>query len=138
MLLKASLLSLLGSSAVSAQLHSLALRAGLDYFGTALDERYVSSDTTYRSIYTDASEFGQFVPENGQKWANVQPSRGSFSYSQGDIVSAEDFNKSFTSHSTNVVAFTRYPMLPSRPIRFFDAILLPGECPQHSCKPTND
>lgn len=86
MLLKHSLLAFLSSSAVSAQLHSLAVQAGLEYFGTTLDERRVNSDTAYRNIYTDTSEFGQLVPENGQKWQNVQPSRGTFSYTQGDIV----------------------------------------------------
>lgn len=88
MLLNASLLLLLGSSVASAQLHSLAVRAGLQYFGTTLDERRVNTDTTYRTIFSDTTEFGQVVPENGQKWQNVQPSRGTFSYTQGDIVGA--------------------------------------------------
>lgn len=87
MIFKASFVLFLASSTVSAQLHSLAVRAGLDYFGTALDERRVTSDTAYRAIYLDTTEFGQVVPENGQKWQNVQPSRGSFTYTQGDIVS---------------------------------------------------
>jgi endo-1,4-beta-xylanase len=86
MLPKAFLLLLLGSTAVSAQLHDLAVKAGLKYFGTTLDERRVTSDATYRSIYTNTKEFGQVVPENGQKWQNVQPSRGTFSYTQGDII----------------------------------------------------
>ncbi len=86
MLFKTSLPLLLGSSAVSAQLHSLAVRAGLEYFGTALDERHVSNDAAYRDLYTNTNEFGQLVPENGQKWVTVQPSRGQFSYTQGDIV----------------------------------------------------
>lgn len=88
MILTNSLALLLGSTVVSAQLHDLAVRAGLEYFGTTLDERRVNSDATYRSIYTDTAEFGQLVPENGQKWQNTQPSRGTFSYTQGDIIPA--------------------------------------------------
>jgi endo-1,4-beta-xylanase len=87
MLPKIFLFVLASSGAVSAQLHSLAVRAGLEYFGTAVDERR-TSDTQYRAIYSNTQEFGQLVPENGQKWQNTQPSRGSFSYSQGDIVSS--------------------------------------------------
>lgn len=86
MFAKALLTVLLGSAAVSAQLHSLAVGAGLEYFGTTVDERHVNSDAQYRSILEDTNEFGQVVPENGQKWSNVAPSRGSFTYTQGDIV----------------------------------------------------
>ncbi|KAK3934523.1 glycoside hydrolase superfamily [Diplogelasinospora grovesii] len=38
------------------------------------------------AIVNNKNEMGQVVPENGQKWDSTEPSRGSFSYSQGDIV----------------------------------------------------
>ncbi|CAH0032757.1 unnamed protein product [Clonostachys rhizophaga] len=73
------------SNAVSAQLHTLAVRAGLKYFGTAVDESK-QSDSQYVSLLSTTTEFGQVVPENGQKWAYTEPSQNSFSYTQGDIV----------------------------------------------------
>jgi endo-1,4-beta-xylanase len=71
--------------AVSAQLNDLAVRAGLKYFGTALGEGTINSDSQYAAILSDTSMFGQLVPENGQKWETTEPSRGQFNYNQGDI-----------------------------------------------------
>ncbi|KAK4221801.1 glycoside hydrolase superfamily [Podospora fimiseda] len=80
-----ALAAVLAPFTVTAQLNDLAVRAGLKYFGTALREGAVNSDAAYRRILTDKSEFGQLVPENGQKWESIQGSRGSFNYQQGDI-----------------------------------------------------
>ncbi|KAL2135131.1 hypothetical protein VTI74DRAFT_9724 [Chaetomium olivicolor] len=82
---KALLAALLAPATVSAQLNDLAVRAGLKYFGTALREGAINSDSTYASILGDKSEFGQLVPENGQKWDATEPSQGQFSYTSGDI-----------------------------------------------------
>ncbi|KAK3345855.1 glycoside hydrolase superfamily [Lasiosphaeria hispida] len=82
---KAILTALLAPAVVSAQLHDLAVRAGLKYFGTAVREGSTSSDAAYMAIINNKSEFGSVVPENGQKWESTEPSRGSFSYTQGDI-----------------------------------------------------
>lgn len=83
---RAALLSLLAStSSVSAQLHSLAVKAGLDYFGTAVDNGY-TSDEPYMAIVNDVEEFGQLVPENGQKWDATESSQGTFSYTKGDVI----------------------------------------------------
>ena len=81
---KTAILSLL-TTTTSAQLHSLAVNAGLLYFGTAVDNGY-TSDAAYVAIVNDADEFGQLVPENGQKWDSTEPSQGTFSYSKGDVV----------------------------------------------------
>ncbi|KAK4164724.1 glycoside hydrolase superfamily [Cladorrhinum sp. PSN259] len=80
-----ALAAVLAPFTVTAQLNDLAVRAGLKYFGTALREGSLNSDATYRRILSDKSEFGQLVPENGQKWDATEPSRGSFSFSNGDI-----------------------------------------------------
>lgn len=74
------------AAGVTAQLNNLAVAAGLKYFGTCGSEGNINSDTTYRNIINNKSEFGQLVPENGQKWDATEPSRGQFSYSSGDIV----------------------------------------------------
>lgn len=80
-----ALAAVLAPFTVTAQLNDLAVRAGLKYFGTALREGAVNSDAAYKRILTDKSEFGQLVAENGQKWDATEPSRGSFSYTSGDI-----------------------------------------------------
>lgn len=97
MLAKLSLVLLLGPCAALAQLNSLAVAAGLEYFGTAVGEGN-TGDSRYMSIIADTREFGQVVPENGQKWQNTQPQRGTFSYSQGDIVRNAPFLSFHVSH----------------------------------------
>jgi GH35 family endo-1,4-beta-xylanase len=82
---KSVLAALLAPAAVSAQLNDLAVRAGLKYFGTALREGAINSDSRYAAILGDKTEFGQLVPENGQKWESTEPSQGQFTYTQGDI-----------------------------------------------------
>ncbi|KAK0624418.1 glycoside hydrolase superfamily [Immersiella caudata] len=81
----ALLTALLAPAVVTAQLHDLATRAGLLYFGTAVGESASQQDQAYRRIIDDKSEFGQVVPENGQKWESTQPSQGRFTFTQGDI-----------------------------------------------------
>ncbi|KAL6354511.1 hypothetical protein LRP88_11849 [Fusarium phalaenopsidis] len=82
---KTALLGLLASSPVSAQLNSLAQAAGLQYFGTTVDNGYLS-DEAYKALADDTEEFGQLVPENGQKWDSTEPTEGKFSYEKADVV----------------------------------------------------
>ncbi|KAJ3457299.1 hypothetical protein MRS44_014440 [Fusarium solani] len=82
---KTALLGLLASSPVSAQLNSLAQAAGLQYFGTTVDNGYLS-DEAYKALADDTEEFGQLVPENGQKWDSTEPTNGKFSYQKADVV----------------------------------------------------
>jgi endo-1,4-beta-xylanase len=69
----------------SAQLNSLAVQAGLQYFGSAIGEGN-TGDSAYLSIASDTEEIGQLTPENGQKWDSTEPSQGQFSYTSGDVV----------------------------------------------------
>jgi endo-1,4-beta-xylanase len=69
----------------AAQLHNLAVSAGLKYFGSCLDNGH-RSDAGYMNIINNKAEVGQLVPENGQKWAYVEPSRGTFTYNDADVV----------------------------------------------------
>jgi endo-1,4-beta-xylanase len=82
---KSAILGLLASSPVSAQLHSLAQAAGLKYFGSAVDNGYLS-DAPYQKLANNVEEFGQLVPENGQKWETVEPRQGEFTYTTADVV----------------------------------------------------
>ncbi|KAF1958384.1 glycoside hydrolase [Byssothecium circinans] len=63
----------------------LAKRAGLLYFGTAIDN-VVLNNTAYVSIAHNRSEFGQVTPSNGQKWMYTEPSRNNFSFSMADAI----------------------------------------------------
>ncbi|KAH7306039.1 family 10 glycosyl hydrolase [Stachybotrys elegans] len=79
------LVGLAALSGASAQLHQLATRAGLLYFGTAVGEGQIN-DGTYMRYVDNTAEFGQLVPENGQKWDSTEPNRGQFSYGSADVV----------------------------------------------------
>ncbi|KAF5663707.1 endo-1,4-beta-xylanase [Fusarium heterosporum] len=82
---KSTILGLLASSPVSAQLHSLAQGAGLKYFGSAVDNGYLS-DSAYQKLANNVQEFGQLVPENGQKWETTEPRQGEFVYTTADVI----------------------------------------------------
>lgn len=63
----------------------LAKRAGLLYFGTAMDN-VVLDNKQYISIAHNRSEFGQVTPSNGQKWMYIEPSQNKFNYTLGDQI----------------------------------------------------
>ncbi|KAF2476999.1 glycoside hydrolase [Lindgomyces ingoldianus] len=66
-------------------LNALARKAGLLYFGTAIDNPSLNN-TKYLSIAYNTSEFGQVTPANGQKWMYIEPSRNVFNYAMGDAI----------------------------------------------------
>ncbi|KAF2837759.1 glycoside hydrolase family 10 protein [Patellaria atrata CBS 101060] len=66
-------------------LNDLARKAGLMYFGTAIDNPSLNN-TKYLSIARDAHEFGQVTPANGQKWMYTEPEQGVFSFEMGDAI----------------------------------------------------
>lgn len=75
----------LAPALASAQLHSLAVEAGLMYWGTAVGNQ-AANDQAFMAIVNDLEENGQLVPENGQKWEPTEPSQGQFTYQEGDVV----------------------------------------------------
>ncbi|KAI9158985.1 glycosyl hydrolase family 10 [Paramyrothecium foliicola] len=70
---------------VSAQLHELMVGAGKLYFGSATDNPELP-DVPYRTLLSNAKEFGSITVGNGQKWQFTQPQRGEFSYDLGDEI----------------------------------------------------
>jgi len=69
----------------AAQLNELAKSAGLLYFGTAFSPSDVN-DAAYYKIESDVRNFGQWTPDNAQKWDATEPAKGSFSLGQADSI----------------------------------------------------
>jgi endo-1,4-beta-xylanase len=69
------------------QLNALAKAKGLKYFGSATDNGELS-DTTYVSILSNTSQFGQITVGNTQKWVFTEPSQNTFSWTQGDVITS--------------------------------------------------
>jgi endo-1,4-beta-xylanase len=95
-------------SPATAQLHQLAKKAGLLYFGAATDtpyqrERapYPESYPQYDAILRDPNEFGQTTPTNGQKWLFTEPQSRLFNFTEGDYVAdlAESTGKLLRCHA---------------------------------------
>ena len=66
-------------------LSDLAKKAGLKYFGTAVDNVVLDNDG-YTSIAFKRSEFNQVTASNGQKWVHTEPQRDFFNYTLGDQI----------------------------------------------------
>ncbi|KAI0359710.1 hypothetical protein OH77DRAFT_1394940 [Trametes cingulata] len=66
-------------------LHTLAKAAGKLYFGTATDNPELT-DTAYVAKLDDNKEFGQITPGNSMKWDATEPTRGTFTFSGGDVI----------------------------------------------------
>ncbi|KAI0044987.1 glycoside hydrolase family 10 protein [Auriscalpium vulgare] len=70
----------------SAQLNTAAKAAGKVYFGTAVDNGDLS-DSTYKTILA-GGDFGQVTAANSMKWDATEPSRGTFTFTQGDAIAS--------------------------------------------------
>ncbi|KAI0775067.1 glycoside hydrolase superfamily [Trametes elegans] len=80
-----ALLAALTIGVVHAGLHTLAKAAGKLYFGSATDNPELS-DSAYVAKLGDAAEFGQITPGNSMKWDATEPTRGQFTFTNGDVV----------------------------------------------------
>ncbi|KAL2270596.1 hypothetical protein VTJ83DRAFT_2780 [Remersonia thermophila] len=85
-----------GKDNTSVGLDVLARKAGLKYFGAATDspgqrERagHEAAYAQYDQIMWDSTEFSSTTPTNGQKWLFVEPQRGVFNFTEGDIVASK-------------------------------------------------
>ncbi|GAB1315354.1 Beta-xylanase [Madurella fahalii] len=78
-------LSLTAVLPATCQLDKWAKAAGLQYFGTAVDNPALGNQG-YMRIARDPDEFGSITPANGQKWSNTEGSQGRFSYGSGDAI----------------------------------------------------
>ncbi|EHA57718.1 endo-1,4-beta-xylanase [Pyricularia oryzae 70-15] len=76
-----------GGSTGAEGLNSLAVKAGLLYFGTASDTRNFA-DEPYMSVVNNTNEFGMIVPENSMKWEATEKEPGRFSFANADRVRA--------------------------------------------------
>lgn len=84
------------------QLNTLAKAKGLKYFGSATDNNELT-DTTYVSILSNTSQFGQITPGNTQKWVYTEPSQNTFSWTQGDVIT------SFAEKNDQLIRCKEYP-----------------------------
>ncbi|KZV73004.1 glycoside hydrolase family 10 protein, partial [Peniophora sp. CONT] len=69
----------------SSGLNDLAQAAGKKYFGSATDNPELT-DSAYVAILSDSSEFGQITPGNSWKWDATEPSQGTFTFTNGDVI----------------------------------------------------
>lgn len=62
-------------------LHGAIVKKGKQYFGTCADTNLLNNAQNAAVI---KAEFGALTPENSMKWDQIQPSRGSFSWTNPD------------------------------------------------------
>ncbi|KAI0322737.1 endo-1,4-beta-xylanase A precursor [Amylostereum chailletii] len=72
-----------GTSTV--KLQTVAKSAGKTYFGSATDNPELT-DTAYVAILSDNTMFGQITPGNSMKWDATEPERGTFTFTNGDVI----------------------------------------------------
>ena len=66
-------------------LHSLMVKAGKLYFGTATDVAEFP-DVAYMTILNNTNNFGMLTAENSMKWSSTEANQGKFSYANADMV----------------------------------------------------
>ncbi|KAF9267961.1 endo-1,4-beta-xylanase C precursor [Marasmius fiardii PR-910] len=72
-----------GTSTVDS--HTAAKAAGKLYFGSATDNSELT-DTAYVKVLSDNKLFGALTPGNSMKWDATEPSRGTFTFTNGDTI----------------------------------------------------
>ncbi|EKD17457.1 uncharacterized protein L3040_005060 [Drepanopeziza brunnea f. sp. 'multigermtubi'] len=71
--------------AAHAQLNTLAIAAGLKYFGSATDNHELD-DAPYVAILSDTTEFSMITVGNAQKWDTIGKSQDGFSFENADQI----------------------------------------------------
>ncbi|KNZ73902.1 Endo-1,4-beta-xylanase [Termitomyces sp. J132] len=71
----------------NAGLANVAVAAGKRYFGSATDNPELT-DTAYVAELSNTNDFLQITPGNSMKWDATEPSRGTFTFTNGDTVVA--------------------------------------------------
>ncbi|KAL4766988.1 glycoside hydrolase superfamily [Aspergillus nidulans var. acristatus] len=69
----------------AAGLNEAAHAAGLEYFGTGVDNPALA-DPPYLVGLNNVADFGSITIGNAQKWENSEPTQGNFDFSDGDIL----------------------------------------------------
>ena len=69
-------------------LHSLMVKAGKLYFGTAADVNSFD-DSQYMAIMSNKNDFGMITADNSITWVGTEPTQGDFSYTNADRVVAK-------------------------------------------------
>lgn len=59
---------------------------GTRYFGTAVNDRLLGTDTAYTALLN--AQFSQVTPENAMKWGPLEPTPGSLNWSAADALVA--------------------------------------------------
>ncbi|KAJ6537318.1 endo-1,4-beta-xylanase A precursor [Mycena sp. CBHHK59/15] len=71
----------------STALNAIAQAVGKKYFGSATDNGELSN-AAYVAILDDNTMFGQITPANSMKWDATEPSRGTFTFTNGDVIAS--------------------------------------------------
>ncbi|KAI0016015.1 glycoside hydrolase family 10 protein [Xylariomycetidae sp. FL0641] len=78
--------SLSARASLSPYYHDLAVDAGKQWFGCALDTTGAEYQSDlYMQIWNDSRIFGSTTPGNTQKWMYTEPQQGVFDFSQADL-----------------------------------------------------
>ncbi|KAJ6560689.1 endo-1,4-beta-xylanase A precursor [Mycena sp. CBHHK59/15] len=81
---------------------------GKKYFGSATDNPELT-DTTYVAILSDNTVFGAITPGNSMKWDATEPSRGTFTFTNGDAVASLAKSNSQLLRGHNCVWYNQLP-----------------------------
>jgi endo-1,4-beta-xylanase len=97
------------------QLNKLAKAKGLKYFGSATDNPELTN-TQYVAILSNTSNFGQITPGNTQKWVYTEPTQGTFTFAEGDVITsfAEANGQMLRCH--NLVWYNELPSWGKSPV----------------------
>jgi endo-1,4-beta-xylanase len=77
-----------GNATLEDGLHSLMVKAGKLYFGTATDVHNFA-DVQYEAIVSNKNNFGMITAENSMKWLATEANQGTYSYANADEIVAK-------------------------------------------------